>query len=143
MDDPFGLQRFVDAQAGVHEAALTELRAARKRTHWMWFVFPQLAGLGFSRNAQFYAISSMEEAEAYLAHEVLGQRLVECTSLVNAVDGRSAHDIFGSPDDMKFCSSMTLFSLAGPDEPAFSRALQKYFGGSKDSRTLELLGMQD
>jgi len=117
-----------------------ELRVGRKATHWMWFVFPQLAGLGFSQNAQFYAISSLDEAKAYLAHPVLGPRLVECTETVNRVEGRSAHDIFGSPDDMKFRSSMTLFSLAGPDEPAFGKALRKYFGGGKDGRTLELLG---
>jgi len=118
-----------------------ELKAGRKLTHWMWFVFPQLAGLGFSERAQFYGIASLEEARAYLAHRVLGPRLLECTGLVNAVEGRTAHDIFGSPDDMKFRSSMTLFSLADPDEPAFGAALERYFQGGKDRRTLDLLGM--
>ena len=118
-----------------------ELKAGRKATHWMWFVFPQLAGLGFSERAQFYGIASLEEARAYLAHRVLGPRLLECTGLVNAVEGRTAHDIFGSPDDMKFRSSMTLFSLADPDEPAFGAALERYFQGGKDRRTLDLLGM--
>lgn len=116
--------------------------AGRKATHWMWFVFPQLAGLGFSRNAQFYAISSLEEASAYLAHQTLGSWLVECSSLVNAVEGRNANDIFRSPDDRKFQSSMTLFAMAEPGEPAFGMALQKYFGGSRDRRTLSLLGSQ-
>jgi uncharacterized protein (DUF1810 family) len=142
MADRFDLDRFVRAQEPVIAQVRAELRAGRKATHWMWFVFPQLAGLGFSRNAQFYAISSLDEAKAYLAHEVLGPRLVEYTGLVNAVEGRSAHDIFGSPDDRKFHSSMTLFALAGPDEPAFGTALRKYFGGGKDGRTLELLGSQ-
>ena len=118
-----------------------ELKAGRKATHWMWFVFPQLAGLGFSERTQFYGIASLEEARAYLAHRVLGPRLLECTGLVNAVEGRTAHDIFGSPDDMKFRSSMTLFSLADPDEPAFGAALERYFQGGKDRRTLDLLGM--
>ena len=118
-----------------------ELKAGRKSTHWMWFVFPQLAGLGFSERAQFYGIASLEEARAYLAHRVLGPRLLECTGLVNAVEGRTAHDIFGSPDDMKFRSSMTLFSLADPDEQAFGAALERYFQGGKDRRTLDLLGM--
>ena len=118
-----------------------ELKAGRKATHWMWFVFPQLAGLGFSERAQFYGIASLEEARAYLAHRVLGPRLLECTGLVNAVEGRTAHDIFGSPDDKKFRSSMTLFSLADPDEPAFGAALERYFQGGKDRRTLDLLGM--
>jgi uncharacterized protein (DUF1810 family) len=108
----------------------------------MWFVFPQLEGLGFSQKAQIYGIDSLDEAQAYLAHAVLGPRLVECTGLVNAVRGRTAHDIFGSPDDTKFRSSMTLFSLAGPDEPAFGAALERYFEGRKDRRTLELLGIQ-
>lgn len=117
----------------------TELKAGHKATHWMWFVFPQLAGLGFSQRAQFYGIASLEEARGYLAHPVLGPRLVECAGLVNAVEGRTAHDIFGSPDDAKFRSSMTLFSLAGPDEKAFGAALEKYFEGRRDRRTLELL----
>lgn len=139
MDDPFRLQRFVDAQAGVYEAALAELKAARKRTHWMWFVFPQVAGLGFSPMAQAYAISGLDEARAYLAHPMLGPRLLACTAAVNAAQGRSAHEIFGSPDDLKFRSSMTLFARAAPEEPAFRTALAKFFGGKEDPLTLERL----
>ena len=136
MSDPFDLQRFVDAQAGVHETALAELKAGRKRTHWMWFVFPQVAGLGSSSMAHAYAVSGLEEARAYLAHPILGPRLLACTAAVNAVTGRSAHDIFGSPDDLKFRSSMTLFARAAPDEPAFRKALAKYYGGREDPQTL-------
>ena len=120
----------------------SELKAGRKTTHWMWFVFPQLAGLGFSHRARFYAIASLDEARAYIAHPVLGPRLVECAELVNAAEGRSAHDIFGSPDDLKFQSSMTLFALAAPDEVAFPTALDRCFGGRHDERTLDLLGIQ-
>jgi len=141
MPEGFDLDRFVRAQEPVMAQVRAELKAGRKLTHWMWFVFPQLAGLGFSERAQFYGIASLEEARAYLAHRVLGPRLLECTGLVNAVEGRTAHDIFGSPDDMKFRSSMTLFSLADPDEPAFGAALERYFQGGKDRRTLDLLGM--
>jgi uncharacterized protein (DUF1810 family) len=140
MADGFDLDRFVRAQEPVMDEVRAELKAGRKATHWMWFVFPQLAGLGSSHYAQLYAISSLDEAKAYLAHPVLGPRLVECTDLVNAAEGRTAHDIFGSPDDMKFHSSMTLFALAGLDEPAFGAALVKYFDGKRDSRTLDLLG---
>ena len=127
MAAPFDLDRFVLAQEPVIAQVRAELKAGRKATHWMWFVFPQLAGLGFSHRAQLYAIASLDEAKAYLAHPVLGRRLVECTDLVNAVEGLSAHDIFGSPDDLKFHSSMTLFSLADPDEPAFGTALGEVF----------------
>ena len=140
MTESFDLDRFVRAQAPVMVQVRAELMAGRKATHWMWFVFPQLAGLGHSQWAQLYAIASLDEAQAYLAHPVLGHRLVECTGLVNAVEGRTAHEIFGSPDDLKFHSSMTLFSLAGPDEPAFGTALERYFDGRGDQRTLELLG---
>jgi uncharacterized protein (DUF1810 family) len=136
------LDRFVRAQEPVIAQVRAELKAGRKSTHWMWYVFPQLAGLGFSQHAQFYGIASLDEARAYLAHSALGPRLVECTGLVNAVENRTAHDIFGSPDDMKFRSSMTLFALAGPNEPAFGKALERYFEGRKDQRTLELLGLQ-
>ena len=141
MADSFDLDRFVRAQEPVIARVRAELKARRKSTHWMWFVFPQLAGLGFSQNAQFYGIASLDEARAYLAHPVLGPRLVECTGLVNAIEGRTAHDIFGGPDDMKFRSSMTLFALVDPAEPAFGTALEKYFGGHRDARTLELLGV--
>ncbi len=139
MDDPFKLQRFVDAQDPVYDQVRAELRAGAKASHWMWFVFPQLAGLGRSATAKFFGIASRAEAEAYRHHPLLGARLVACTGLVVAVQGRSAHDIFHSPDDLKFCSSMTLFEQVAPDEALFARALDKYFGGRRDARTLELL----
>jgi uncharacterized protein (DUF1810 family) len=139
MSDPFDLERFVAAEAGIYETALDELRAGRKRTHWMWFVFPQLAGLGSSPTAQRYAISGLDEARAYLAHPILGERLRACTAAVLALAGRTAHDIFGSPDDLKFRSSLTLFQHAAPDEPLFAEALARYFGGAPDPRTLALL----
>jgi uncharacterized protein (DUF1810 family) len=134
------LQRFVDAQAPVYDRVRAELRGGRKASHWMWFVFPQLAGLGRSATAQHYAIASLDEARAYLRHPVLGPRLVECTRLVNAVAGRSAREILGGPDDLKFRSSMTLFSRADPAELVFGEALKKFFGGVPDPRTLEILG---
>jgi uncharacterized protein (DUF1810 family) len=138
MTDSFNLQRFVDAQASVYSRVVEELRGGRKRSHWMWFVFPQIAGLGHSEMAQRFAISSRQEAFAYLAHPLLGSRLRECTALVNAVEGRSLLDIFGSPDDLKFRSSMTLFNAVG-SEPEFSAALAKFFDGKADQMTLELL----
>lgn len=140
MDDPFVLQRFVDAQAPVIEAVRDELRAGRKRSHWMWFVFPQYAGLGLSAMAQRYAIHSAGEARAYLAHPVLGPRLVECAGLVLAVEGRDVHAIFGSPDDMKFRSCMTLFDAAAPEQAVFAECLAKFFAGQRDALTLRLLG---
>ena len=143
MPERFDLDRFIQAQAPVMVQVRTELSAGRKATHWMWFVFPQLAGLGFSHRAQIYAIASLDEARAYLAHPVLGHRLVECTHLVNAVEDRTAQEIFGSPDDLKFHSSMTLFSLADPDEPVFGLALERFFRNHRDQRTLDLLGMSD
>jgi uncharacterized protein (DUF1810 family) len=138
MTDSFNLQRFVDAQAPVYSRVVEELRGGRKRSHWMWFVFPQIAGLGHSEMAQRFAISSREEALAYLAHPLLGSHLRECTALVNAVEGKSLLDILGSPDDLKFRSSMTLFNAVG-SEPEFSAALAKFFDGKVDQRTLELL----
>ena len=143
MQDPFALQRFVDAQDPVIARVIDELARGRKSGHWMWFIFPQIAGLGFSAMAQRYAISSLDEARAYLAHPVLGPRLRQCTELVLAVDGRDAHAIFGSPDDLKFRSSMTLFAKAAPQEILFGRALAKYFGGEGDTRTLEILNCRD
>ena len=136
------LQRFVDAQDPVFANVRAELARGSKASHWMWFVFPQLAGLGRSPTAQHFAIASLDEARAYLAHPVLGPRLAECTRLVNAVQGKPVRAIFGSPDDLKFRSSMTLFALAAPDEPAFRDALDKYFAGVPDPRTLELLGRE-
>src|ERR1700761_5048249 len=125
MDDPHDLQRFVDAQAPVWPQVREELRRGRRASHWMWFVFPQLRGLGHSAMAQRYAIASLEEARAYLAHPVLGARLHECTALVLAAKNRTLAQIFGAPDDMKFCSSMTLFCHAAPQEKLFRDALDK------------------
>ncbi|RBP13890.1 uncharacterized protein (DUF1810 family) [Roseiarcus fermentans] len=139
MPDPFNLQRFVDAQAPVHQTVLRELADGEKRSHWMWFVFPQIAGLGFSPMSVFYAISSLDEAKAYLAHPVLGPRLAECARLVLGAEGRSARRIFGAVDEAKFRSSMTLFARAAPDEPAFAACLQKYFSGAPDGATVEKL----
>jgi uncharacterized protein (DUF1810 family) len=133
------LERFVEAQAPVYDRALEELKAGRKQSHWMWFVFPQIAGLGHSPMAQHYAIQNLAEARAYLAHPLLGARLRQCTQAVIAVEGKSAHDIFGSPDDLKFRSCLTLFAHALPDEPLFRAALDKYFGGEADALTLEKL----
>jgi uncharacterized protein (DUF1810 family) len=142
MADPFDLERFVIAQAGVAPQVERELAAGRKRSHWMWFVFPQLRGLGHSSMAERYGIGSIEEARAYLAHAVLGPRLLAWTALVLGVEGRSAHDIFGWPDDLKLRSSMTLFDAARPEEPAFKGVLAKYFDGEGDQRTIELLARQ-
>jgi uncharacterized protein (DUF1810 family) len=138
MDDPFGLQRFVDAQRPVYAQVCAELAAGRKTSHWMWFVFPQLKGLGMSAMAQHYGIGSLAEAQAYWAHPLLGPRLAECTKLVLAVEGRSAHEIFGPPDDLKFRSCMTLFAQATGD-PLFGRALGKLFDGQPDPATLRML----
>jgi uncharacterized protein (DUF1810 family) len=137
--DPYNLQRFVDAQSGVFEHAREELRQGRKRSHWMWFVFPQIQGLGHSGLAQHFALSSIGEAQAYLNHPVLGPRLRECSRLVTLVEGRSIEDIFGHPDNLKFRSSMTLFARATPDNEVFLGALQKYFGGEFDCLTVERL----
>mgnify|MGYP000265357032 CR=1 FL=1 len=139
-DDPHDLQRFIEAQDPVIDDAKRELRAGRKRSHWMWFVFPQIEGLGRSEMSRRYAIASRAEAEAYLAHPVLGARLRECTGIVNAVDGRSASEIFGSPDDKKFRSSMTLFDAVADDPAPFRTALRTYYDGQRDRKTLELLG---
>ena len=134
------LQRFVDAQEGVIDEVRAELRAGRKRSHWMWFVFPQLQGLGTSAMAQHYGIASLDEAHAYLAHPVLGERLRECCALMLAVPARSAHEILGSPDDLKFRSCLTLFALAAPQEPLFRDGLERFFGGQPDPRTQALCG---
>lgn len=138
MTDPFDLERFLRAQDPVFRDVLGELARGRKQTHWMWFVFPQVAGLGFSAMSQRYAIGSRAEAEAYLAHPVLGPRLIECTRLVLAVDGRTINAILGAPDDSKFRSSMTLFGAVS-NEPVFDEALAKYFAGERDGATLEIL----
>jgi uncharacterized protein (DUF1810 family) len=135
------LERFLQAQAPVIDTVRAELARGRKASHWMWFVFPQMRGLGHSAMAQRYAIASLEEAEAYAAHPVLGARLRELTALVLGVEGRSAHDIFGTPDDLKFHSAMTLFARAAPEEPVFRDALEKYFGGREDPATVETLAL--
>ena len=139
MSDPYNLQRFVDAQESVIDDVRAELSAGHKRTHWMWFVFPQIVGLGHSAMAQHYAISSRDEARAYLAHPVLGARLVELTCIVNGVQGRGVGEIFGYPDDMKFHSSMTLFAHAADDGAVFHEALRHYFEGQADDATLARL----
>jgi uncharacterized protein (DUF1810 family) len=139
VDDRYDLRRFVEAQAEVYEQVCAELRAGRKRSHWMWFVFPQIRGLGSSEMAVRYAISSLEEAKAYLAHAVLGPRLRECAEIVVGVDGRTVEEIFGYPDDLKFHSSMTLFAKAEESGGVFREALEKYFGGAMDGGTLERL----
>ncbi len=136
--DPYDLERFLLAQAQHWDKALAELRDGRKRTHWMWFIFPQLAGLGHSAMARHYGIGSRAEAAAYLAHPVLGARLVEGTERANAVQGRTARDVFGAPDDLKFRSCMTLFARVG-DEPAFGEALRLFYGGLEDAATRRLL----
>jgi uncharacterized protein (DUF1810 family) len=137
--DPFNLSRFVEAQAAVYARACVELRAGRKTTHWMWFIFPQIVGLGLSPTARFYAIGSAAEARAYLADPLLGDRLRHCTDLTLQIDGRAAHDIFGSPDDLKFRSSMTLFAAVAGQLSVFDQALQKYFAGAGDPRTRDIL----
>lgn len=136
---PYALEHFVAAQKAVFHDARSELLNGRKRTHWMWFVFPQIAGLGSSCMAKKYAISSLDEARRYLAHPILGPRLIECTQIVNAIEGRSLDEIFGFPDNLKFRSSMTLFARATADEPVFREALDKYCGGEPDPATLERL----
>jgi uncharacterized protein (DUF1810 family) len=138
-DDPHDLQRFVEAQDPVIETVKEELRSGQKRSHWMWYVFPQMEGLGRSRMSRRYAISSRDEAEAYLTHPTLGPRLRECTEIVNGVDGRSANEIFGSPDDLKFRSSMTLFETVADDPEPFRTALDRYYDGDPDPKTLQLL----
>jgi uncharacterized protein (DUF1810 family) len=143
IEDPFNLERFVSAQAAVFEQVLDELRVGAKRTHWIWFIFPQMKGLGHSPQANYFGIGSLEEAVAYLRHPVLGPRLARCTRLVTLVEGRAIRQILGDPDDMKFHSSMTLFAhasqKAGLDATDFNDALKKYFNGEPDSLTVSLL----
>ena len=138
--DPHDLNRFVQAQAGDYERALAEVRAGRKRSHWMWYIFPQFDGLGFSATSRRYAIKSAAEARAYLGHPVLGPRLLECAEAVLRVEGRSTFEIFGSPDDLKLRSCATLFARVSPAGSVFDRLLDKYFQGRGDDRTLRLLG---
>lgn len=138
--DPHDLDRFVRAQRGDYERALAEIRGGRKRSHWMWYIFPQVDGLGSSSTARRYAIKSVAEAEAYLRHPVLGPRLIECAEAVVGVEGRSAHEIFGSPDDLKLRSCATLFARVSPSGSVFERLLRKYFPDGPDEKTLRLIG---
>lgn len=137
--DPFNLARFLEAQEGTHERAVQELHSGQKQSHWIWFVFPQVDGLGHSAMAKRYAIRNLAEARAYLAHPVLGTRLVECTRVVNGLQGLSALEVFGYPDHLKFCSSMTLFELVAGPGSAFSAALDKYCHGRRDPETIRLV----
>ena len=138
-DDPHDLKRFVEAQEEDYEQALLEIRGGRKRSHWMWYVFPQFAGLGVSPVSRRYAIKSVAEAEAYLRHPVLGPRLVACCEAAAGIEGRSAAEVFGSPDDLKLCSCLTLFSAVAPDEARFGEALRRYYPEGPDEATLRLL----
>jgi len=137
--DPYNMRRFLDAQDPVYAQVCSELRAGRKRSHWMWFIFPQIQGLGYSPLARKFAIASLQEAKAYLDHPILGARLKEFCRLVNRVEGRSIEEIFGYPDDLKFRSSMTLFAHAASDDQIFRDALEKYFNGEDDPATVERL----
>ena len=139
--DPYDLNRFVRAQESDYEQALSEIRGGRKRTHWMWYVFPQIDGLAFSSTSKHYSIKSVGEAKAYLDHPVLGPRLLECAEAVLRVEGRSAREIFGSPDDLKLRSCATLFAYVSPPGSVFDRLLGKYYGGGRDGKTLQLLGI--
>lgn len=138
-DDPYDLRRFLDAQEADYESALAEIRGGRKRNHWMWYIFPQLDGLAFSATSKLYAIKSLAEARAYLEHPVLGPRLRACAEAALAVEGRTANQVFGSPDDLKLRSCATLFAAVSPPQSAFERLLDKYYAGQRDPRTLERL----
>jgi uncharacterized protein (DUF1810 family) len=138
-DDPYDLNRFVRAQEDEYARALAELVSGRKRSHWMWYVFPQFDGLAFSSTSKLYSIKSVAEAKAYLAHPILGPRLLECAEAVVRVEGRSATEIFGSPDDLKLKSCATLFGSLLPPGSVFDRLLAKYYGGGRDGKTLDLL----
>ena len=134
------LDKFVSAQARDYDTALAEIRSGCKRSHWMWYIFPQLQGLGFSPTAQYYGIRDLEQAKDYMAHPVLGPRLVEISGALLSLPGSNPSAVMGYPDDLKLCSCMTLFELAAPDEPVFGRVLEKYYGGRRDRMTLNLLG---
>lgn len=140
MSDPYDLSRFVRAQEDVYPQALAEIRSGRKRTHWMWFIFPQLDGLASSATSKRFSISGTQEAEAYLEHPVLGPRLHECAEAIVAIEGRSASEILGSPDDLKLRSSATLFAAVLPPGSVFERLIAKYYDGVGDNRTTDLLG---
>ncbi len=138
-EDRFALNRFVQAQEEVYPRALAEIKRGQKRSHWMWFVFPQIDGLGYSSTARFYAIKSKEEAQAYLHHPLLGKRLIECSEILLRLMGKSASEVFGYPDDLKLRSSMTLFATVSEPDSVFHRVLGQYFSGEMDQKTLELL----
>lgn len=138
--DKFDLNRFVDAQAGIYTSVINELRAGSKRSHWMWFIFPQIDGLAMSATSRHYAIKSMDDARVFLEHPILGPRLIECSQTLVGIEGRSASQIFGYPDDLKLKSSMTLFSLVDNADPVFDSVLEKYFDGERDDRTVEIVG---
>lgn len=140
-DDPYDLRRFVRSQESDYERALSEIRGGKKRTHWMWYIFPQFDGLAFSSTSKFYAIKSLAEAEAYLNHPILGPRLLACAEAAFGVEGRTAAEIFGSPDDLKLRSCATLFACVSPPGSVFERLLAKYYRGERDGRTLKLLGV--
>jgi uncharacterized protein (DUF1810 family) len=139
LPDPYDLNRFVQAQQDVYEHALSEIRSGRKRSHWMWYIFPQIEGLGFSSMSRRYSIKSLDEARAYLDHPVLGPRLAECAEAALGVEGRSARDIFGSPDDLKLRSCATLFASVTPADSVFARLLDRFFEGNPDGKTLRQL----
>jgi len=138
MNDLYHLQRFIDAQERDYQLALSEIRAGHKRSHWMWYIFPQYEGLGFSPVSIHFSIKSPDEARAYLGHTILGPRLRECVDALLSINGRSAHQIFGSPDDLKLKSSMTLFAFVSPKESIFERVIDKYYEGQRDQKTIEL-----
>ena len=133
------LKRFADAQETDYAIALSEIRTGRKRSHWMWYIFPQIAGLGFSSTSKFYAIKDLDEAAKYLAHPTLGKRLIEISNALLAIEGRTANEIFGSPDDVKLKSSMTLFGALDDTNPVFQKVLDRYFDGAADARTLQII----
>ena len=140
--DERGLDKYVSAQARDYDDALREIRSGRKRTHWIWYIFPQLDGLGYSPTAQYYGIRDLEQAKDYMAHPVLGPRLVEISEALLALPSSDPGAVMGYPDDLKLCSSMTLFELAAPDQPVFGKVLDKFYGGRRDPLTLRLLGLQ-
>jgi uncharacterized protein (DUF1810 family) len=137
MNNKYNLQRFIDAQERAYPVALAEIKKGRKQSHWMWYIFPQIQGLGFSETSRFYAIKNLEEAAAYLDHDLLGKRLLEICNALLALSGNNANNIFGSPDDVKLKSSMTLFSILKPNE-VFQQVLDKFFNGRKDEETIRI-----
>ena len=143
MAESNSLNRFLDAQASTYETALSEIKAGRKRTHWMWFIFPQIKGLGLSSTSVFYALTDLREAEAYLKHQVLGSRLIGICQTLLLAQGSDAHTVFGSPDDLKLNSCMTLFSSVPNSDPVFQLVIEKFFSGQKDDRTLQILRQQE